>query len=346
MAEKALHGVNLTGWLTLESWVTPEIFAGSGALDEPALVTALGSHAYAEVVRRHRDTFITAEDFSRIAARGLNAVRLPVPWYAYGADGPNPGPYVGCVDYVDRALEWAEEYDIKVVFVLDTHPGAPVPDDEDQDVSDPRSVRERELDVISSLSKRYASRVGFFGIELADEVTPQVRHGLTLTDGAPVHFLRNYYREAYELVRAAAGEDPVVIMPDGGYPSAWRRFMAQSHYVNVWLDCHLDRTNFKIDVAGPSGVRRMVEKSRERIADASRCGMPVMVGKWSASLPMADSSMTPEGRIALERIYASEQLDAYGGLPAWFFQTWKTSGLLASWDARLALATFERGMLS
>ena len=61
---------------------------------------------------------------------------------------------------------------------------------------------------------------------------------------------------------------------------------------------------------------------------------------------MADSSMTPEGRIALERIYASEQLDAYGGLPAWFFQTWKTSGLLASWDARLALATFERGMLS
>ena len=253
---------------------------------------------------------------------------------------------MGCVDYVDRALEWAEEYDIKVVFVLDTHPGAPVPDDEDQDVSDPRSVRERELDVISSLSKRYASRVGFFGIELADEVTPQVRHGLTLTDGAPVHFLRNYYREAYELVRAAAGEDPVVIMPDGGYPSAWRRFMAQSHYVNVWLDCHLDRTNFKIDVAGPSGVRRMVEKSRERIADASRCGMPVMVGKWSASLPMADSSMTPEGRIALERIYASEQLDAYGDLPAWFFQTWKTSGLLASWDARLALATFERGMLS
>ena len=70
MAEKALHGVNLTGWLTLESWVTPEIFAGSGALDEPALVKALGGHAYAEVVRRHRDTFITAEDFSRIELGG------------------------------------------------------------------------------------------------------------------------------------------------------------------------------------------------------------------------------------------------------------------------------------
>jgi glucan 1,3-beta-glucosidase len=30
MAENALHGVNLTGWLTLESWVTPELFSGLG----------------------------------------------------------------------------------------------------------------------------------------------------------------------------------------------------------------------------------------------------------------------------------------------------------------------------
>jgi len=180
-----LHGVNLTGWLTLESWVTPEIFAGSGALDEPSLITALGERAYAEVVRRHRETFVTADDFARIAARGLNAVRLLVPWYVYGADGPNPGLYVGCIEHVDHALEWAEEYDIKVIFVLGIHPGNPSPDSEDDAVLDPRRLRERALDVVSSLSSRYASRVGFFGIELADEVTPQVRHGLTLTDGTP-----------------------------------------------------------------------------------------------------------------------------------------------------------------
>lgn len=346
MAERVLHGVNLTGWLTLESWVTPEIFAGSGALDEPSLITALGERAYAEVVRRHRETFVTADDFARIAARGLNAVRLLVPWYVYGADGPNPGLYVGCIEHVDHALEWAEEYDIKVIFVLGIHPGNPSLDSEDDAVLDPRRLRERALDVVSSLSSRYASRVGFFGIELADEVTPQVRHGLTLTDGTPVHFLRNYYREAYELVRAAAGTDPVVIMPDGGHPTVLRRFMAQSRYVNVWLDCHLDRTSLKLDVTGPAGVRNLVAKTRGRIADAKRCGMPVMVGTWSASLPMPDSAMTPEGRIALERIYTSEQLGAYEKLPAWFFQTWKTSGLLVSWDARLALATFERGMLS
>ena len=74
--------------------------------------------------------------------------------------------------------------------------------------------------------------------------------------------------------------------------------------------------------------------------------MPVMVGKWSAALPIADSAMTPEGRIALERVFTSEQIAAYEKAPAWFFNTWKTSGLLPGWDARVAMATFERGMIA
>ena len=163
----------------------------------------------------------------------------------------------------------------------------------------------------------------------------------------PVHLLRNYYREAYELVRHAAGEEPVVIMPDGGIPGGWGRFMAQRHYRNVWLDCHLDRRpTTRVDVSGPSGVRRLVERNSRQLREAARAGMPVMVGKWSAALPIADSAMTPEGRIALERVFTSEQIAAYEKAPAWFFNTWKTSGLLPGWDARVAMATFERGMIA
>lgn len=346
MSEHALHGVNLTGWLTLESWVTPELFAQAGALDEEALLTVLGPRKYADFVRRHRASFITKDDFVRIAARGFNAVRLPVPWYVYGADGPEPGPYQGCIELVDEALEWAEEIGLKVIFVLAINPGGPcglsgnAPDNADCHVP-----RQRVLDVIYALAKRYASRVGFFGIEVADDAQPQVRRGLRLTDGVPQHRLRNYYREAYELVRNAAGPDPVVILPDGGVPSGWGRFMAQRHYKNVWLDCHLDRPAATVDVSGPAGVRRLVAEEQRHLKEARRSGMPVMVGKWSSSLPVADASMTPEGRIALERVYTSEQLGAYEGCPAWFFNTWKTSGMLAGWDARVALATFERGMI-
>lgn len=346
MGGHPLHGVNLTGWLTLESWVTPELFAEAGALDEEALVNALGPDRYAECVRRHRESFITHEDFVKIAARGFNAVRLPVPWYVYGKEGPEPGPYLGCIEYVDRALDWAEEIGIKVVFALAINLGGPntgsgmAPDLADLHVS-----RDRVLDVVYALSKRYATRMGFFGMEVADDVVPQVRRGLTLSEGVPVHRLRNYYREAYELVRNAAGDDPVVILPDGGIPSGWGRFMAQRHYRNVWLDCHLDRPTVRVDVSGPSGVRRLVSANARHVKEARRSGMPVMVGKWSASLPIADSAMTPEGRIALERVYTSEQISAYEKCPAWFFNTWKTTGKLAGWDVRVALATFERGMI-
>ena len=346
MGSHSLHGVNLTGWLTLESWVTPELFAEAGALDEHALVTALGERRYGDFVRAHRESFVTREDFVKIAARGFNAVRLPVPWYVYGEQGPEPGPYVGCIEHVDQALDWAEELGLKVVFVLAMNPGAPhAGDGMAPDNADCHVPRERILDVVYALAKRYALRAGFFGLELADDAVPQVRRGLTLTEGVPIHRLRNYYREAYELVRNAAGDDPVVIMPDGGVPGGWGRFMAQRHYVNVWLDCHLDRPVERVDVSGPSGVRRLVAAHARHLREARRSGMPVMAGKWSSSLPIADSQMTPEGRIALERVYTSEQLGTYEKCPAWFFNTWKTSGMLAGWDARVALATFERGMI-
>ncbi len=127
MASNTLHGVNLTGWLTLESWVTPELFAEVGALDEEQLASSLGPRRYADYVRNHRATFVTREDFARIAARGFNAVRLPVPWYVYGDDGPEPGPYQGCVELVDEALEWAEELGLHVVFALAMSPGPRTP---------------------------------------------------------------------------------------------------------------------------------------------------------------------------------------------------------------------------
>ncbi|WP_321971077.1 glucan 1,3-beta-glucosidase [Paratractidigestivibacter sp.] len=347
MAGVALHGVNLTGWLTLEPWVTPELFADSGALDEEALVEAVGEKRYAAIVEEHRAEFITRDDFMRIAARGFNAVRLSVPWYAFGDDGPEHGPYVGCIEHVDDALGWAEEIGLNVIFSLAINPGA-AHDREVmcRDLADMGLSRGTALDVVYRLSKRYAHRTGFYGIEVADNVVVQRRVGFSLTDGVPQHQLRNYYREAYELVRNAAGDEPVVIMPDGGFPAGFTNFMAQRHYRNVWVDTHMDHGFGKhIDVTGPSGVRRLVDAQKKVLRAAAKTGMPVMVGKWSSALPVADAQMTPEGRIALERVYASEQLGAYGGCAAWFFSTWKTSGLLTNWDARVALSSFERGMI-
>ena len=346
MAERALHGVNLTGWLDLEPWVTPTLFADSGALNEESLIGALGRDRYQELVREHRNTFIERSDFKRIAARGFNAVRLPVPWYVFGETGPHCGAHVGCIEHVDNAFTWAEDVGLKLVLVLSVSPGSP---DFDRvsiaDSTDFRVYRRALVRVVAALARRYELRAGFFGIEVLSQPVVQRRQWLRVTDGIQMPALRNYYRDAYAAVRDAAGGQPVVILPDAGMPGAWGAFMAQSRYENVWLDCHLTHHLDNVNITGPVGVRHLADSSRKALNVARKSGLQAMVGSWSGALPYADALMTPEGRIALERVYISEQIAAFSDCPAWFFQTWKTEARISGWDARVSLATFERRML-
>lgn len=344
MSQRSLHGVNLSGWLSLESWITPELFAGTGSLGEQGLIRTLGRELYQDLVREHRQTFIKEEDFRLIARRGFNAVRIPVPWYIFGADGPEPGPHVGCLDEVDAALDWADQHGIQVLLALDVSPGGR--DDENDFFSQGHGRKEELLDVLSALSRRYGEASTLFGIEVAFEPVLQRRRGLfDISEGIAPHALRNYYRDAYEAIRSGGGERPCVVLPDAGVPGAWRSFMARRQYRNVWLDCHLYHYADQVDATGPAGAAALVDRSRATLARAQKSGFPVMVGAWSAALPFADSLMTPEGRIALERVYCAEQIAAFEHLPGWFFQTWKTSGHLSGWDSRIALSSFERSML-
>ncbi len=344
MARQALHGVNLAGWLNLEQWVTPELFAGTGTLDEQGLIMTLGDDLYRELINEHRNTFITQTDFKLIARRGFSAVRLVVPWYVLGHGGPDPGRNVGCIERVDAAFEWAQACNLKVLLVLGISPGAH--GEEDLLSAADRTRRSAMLSVVSALAQRYAHQSTLFGIEVANEPIAQHRKGFFgITEGVPMHTLRNYYRDAYEAVREAAGLDCRVVLPDANLPGAWRGFMATRRYENVWLDCHLYHYDATVDATGPAGAATLVSRSRNTLARAEKNGLPVMVGAWSAALPFADSLMTPEGRIALERVYCAEQIAAFDALPAWFFQTWKTSGHLSGWDSRIALSSFERSML-
>ena len=347
METKALRGVNLAGWLRLESWVTPDLFADSGALEEDSLVRALEPKVYAELVKEHRESFITLADFERLAARGLNAVRIEVPWYVFGGRGPATSGRIGCIEHVDAALDWAGQTDVKVLLAV-------IPDTEfvslvaDASSNSPVTARRREehLRVISSLAKRYRDNEAFLGIELGDEIKARKRKFLTYTEGIPLHVIRNYYREGYEAVRRVAGTRPVVVIPDAGEPGAWKNFMAHDRYENVWLDIHPYRIVNDETTAAPTSTRVVMGRIREGLTQAKRSKLPVMAGKWSASLPLADSSLTPEGRRALERLFTSQQLAAYEGCKAWFFHTWKTATRLSGWDARIALSSFERSLLS
>lgn len=338
-----MHGVNLSGWLVLEPWVTPSLFAGTGAYDEASLARCTNSKQLAHLLTKHRDTFITEQDFLKISQRDYDIVRLQVPWFVFGEDGPLAGPLPGCISYVDMAFDWAEAAGLKILLDVAVAPG----EDPNQPASffaDVPTFRASVIEVVSNLAARYAGRASFFGIEPVGEVQCRYRKGLSYNEGVPPHSLRNFYREVYEAVRTAAGSKPAVVLHDGGIPQEWRAFMAPDHYKNVFLDCHIYHHADPMNATGPSGVRKLVNSSITYLERAKKSGLPVLVGEWSAALPLADAAMTPEGRSALERVYIAGQLASFSTCAGWFFQTWKTEARLSSWDARVALSSFEKGM--
>lgn len=353
MSER-LRGVNLSGWFIPESWVTPSLYAATGASDATELQQALGASEYTERLRQHYETFIGEFDFERMAAIGFNAVRLPVPWYVFGSQNDSCA-HIPAIDYVDRAFEWASKYDMRVLLDLATVPGGQGDSNDRSDASDvvadwhsSTTGRAVALEVLERLASRYGDQPALYGIELLDSPVMSVRKGLfSKTDGIPSHYLRNYYRDAYALVRKHMSVDKAVVFSASGYPDMWRRFMSASKYENVMMDIHLYhyRDDWAVDITSPKGISQAVKRNREAIKEARACGFPVLVGEWSAAALMSSASVTPEGRSAYERVFTSSELASFEDAEGWFFQTWKTEKRIPAWDARVALGTLERAML-
>lgn len=341
-----LRGVNLAGWLVLETWITPSLFASTGTFDEAGLVQALREDRFREILDKHRREFITKLDFEAIALRGYNAVRIPVPWHLFGPEGPEPSNIPECASYVAQALDWASEYGLRVVLDLASVPGMGVaPNGHAIVVDEDGDWRPLALAVVEELARRFGKHPALLALEPLEETVAEHRVGLRMVGGLPLHILRNYYRECYAILRKTSGTSPALLLSCAGRPDAWKRFMVSSRFENVWLDVHCYQFDESILLAGPAGLRILAKRSAEAIDQASASGLPVVVGEWSAALPVGSATVTPEGRIALERIYASVQMQTFSQVRGWFFQTWKTESRLSSWDARIALSSFERGML-
>lgn len=347
-------GVNLSGWFIPEPWVTPSLYAATGASNAAELQEAMGTAAYNERMRRHYETFVSEDDFRRMAQIGLNAVRLPVPWYAFGSQ-ESDASYISVVDYIDRAIEWAAKCDIRVLLDLATVPGGQ--GDSNDSPTTPEAVAEWHsstngrhvaLDVLERLADRYGEAESLLGIELLDTPQMSVRKSLfTMTGGIPAHYLRNFYRDAYELVRSYMPEDKIVVFSSSGHPSEWKHFMRGAKYKNVYMDLHLYhyRDEYALDITSPRGLTTAISRNKRELKEAISTGFPVLVGEWSGAAIFANSSVTPEGRNAYERVFIANQLASFAPAAGWFFQTWKTEKRIAAWDARAALGTLERGMI-
>lgn len=105
-------------------------------VDEYTLCEKLGYENAKTILTSHYETWITKDDFKQIAESGFNLVRIPIGYWAWKLNNSlstYPGnitykdPYVGealQLSYLEKAIDWATEYGLKVWVDLHGLPGS------------------------------------------------------------------------------------------------------------------------------------------------------------------------------------------------------------------------------
>jgi glucan 1,3-beta-glucosidase len=328
-----LRGVNLGAWLVLERWMVPDLYRGTDAEDEYNLCLTLGTGAQ-DRLNRHRDTFITGEDFRWIADHGLNAVRLPVGYWALEA----PKPYVEAGSFIDFALAEAQKNGLKLLLDLHGAPGSQNGWDHSGRSGpinwpkDPQNIRET-IRVLESFAQKYGQHPALFGIELLNEPRDQV----------PLEILQQFYQDAYVRLRKHVDPRVAIVFHDSFRPLAWKKFMQAPAFSNVILDTHLYQC-FD-DAAKKRTAQEQLEFAiarKKALDEMQRDELPTIVGEWSLSLPEhAMHGLSPFQVASVKRGYADTQLLSYEGTRGWFFWSYKLQHQ-SEWNFRYCV---ERGWL-
>lgn len=311
-----MYGVNLGGWLVLEKWMTPSVFDDLTATDEFTFCDTAEESDF-EKLEKHRDTFITKDDFDWLKKQGIQAVRLPVGYWTFGDEEP----YAGTIKYVDKAFKWANETGLKILLDMHAAPGSQNGWDHSGQSGDCAWHKDenniiKTLDVLTRLTKRYAHDPALLGIELLNEPKWTV----------PRRVLLRYYETAYYMIRGEAGDKTMVVFSDNFRPRRWKRQLRAPDYQNIFMDTHqyqtFSRKDKKLDIAGhlvktmhhvPKALRKMQRYH------------PVIVGEWSLALdPLSLQGLSKADKEAVRRAYGAAQLLAYRQSSAWFYWSYKT----------------------
>lgn len=354
-----IKGVNLGNWLVLEKWMSPAVFEGTTAADEYYLPRQLSREVYESRIHMHRREYISERDFAIIKGYGLNAVRIPVPYFLFG-DCP---PFIGCLEELDNAFNWAGKYGLKILIDLHTVPGSQNGFDNGgisgvcKWAQNPEHVS-FTLNVLEKLAKRYGNRAELLGIQPLNEpltekawekfnvmeryqaADPEMAKG---SGPVPMAFLKEFYKEAYMRIRKYMPDEKLFVIHDGFDFRAWNGFMSEDKYQNVVLDTHLYLMNAESEGCEQTveGYVNYVETHFAKDIAEMENSMPVICGEWSlfnsygcgidthgglspvTGLEAGGEALSQEQKKELYSTLSRVQLQAWEKGSGYFFWTYK-----------------------
>ena len=168
-----LRGVNLGGWLVLEPWMNSDVFTGAfaNAVDQWTFDSIDGAST---ALTQHWETWYTQDDINTLAESGINALRIPIGYWAYDNTGT---PYLQGADaYLEKAIGWAQAKNMKVWIDCHGSPGSQNGEDHSGHAGSINWQTKSNLDLSTTILETIATKYGtaayadtVVGIELTNE---------------------------------------------------------------------------------------------------------------------------------------------------------------------------------
>jgi hypothetical protein len=229
-----LAGVNLGGWLVEEPWMQPFTTdpppgSSDAVIQDHVSIWGearkrFGEAGMEKLRTAFRDNWITASDFDRIHAYGLNCVRLP--FLSSLVDEP------GGLHWLDQAIGWAGERHIYVILDMHGAPGCQSGEAHtgqknlNRFFSDPSNVA-RAAAIWKELAERYRGNPAVAGYDLLNEPT-----------GSPNSDTLYVVQERlYDAIRSVDSRH-IVFMEDGYSGVQWMPFPHAVGWDNVAYSAH------------------------------------------------------------------------------------------------------------
>lgn len=335
-----IRGVNLGNWLVLERWMSASPLWTTGAQDDRGLVDAYPPSELDALLEGHRQTYITAQTFDWLACHGVNLVRIPVPYHLFGTAHHRP-----CVEYLDRAMDLAQQTGLGVLIDLHTVPQSQNGFDNGGYLDrcawhkDPARI-DFVLGVLEHVARRYAGHVALWGIEPLNEpaswpvfLSNMHRHrkGLSwLGTSAPMprRLLKQFYLRCYHVLRPIVGSDVAIVLHDRFELGHWDRFMPADRYPNVWLDTHryLCFCDGRLRQKTLGDYLALLGRQAHKLRRAAE-HHPILVGEWCLGNHSPElAALDEEGRRIWYRTLADAQLATWDGVGGSCFWSLRVDG--------------------
>ena len=309
-----MPGVNLGGWLVLEQWMTPSVFAGTDATNEYELSQTVDGTAR---IQHHRHTFIQEDDLKWLVQAGIRLLRLPIGYWAL-EDQP---PYLSAKSQIDWLMDTAKRHGLQVLLDLHAAPGA-------QNASDHsgsgntgnvqwyrRVNQQKTTQILLDIANEYSEHPALWGIELLNEPLVNTRRERWQ--------LWWWTRKTSRTLRSKLPPHVRIVTSDCYQPAWWSGRIGNNTLDIHHYQCFSDTDNQATSLAHH---RQVLDKRSGEYRNYAQ-QQPLIIGEWSAALPPRTASDSNE------YTHCQSQLTVPSGVNAWFYWSYKTENP-GAWNFR------------